>query len=153
MINKDIEKYEQKKSNPLVSKKANNVEKKKISNNKSSASSGITYGLFGKISFWGHNPEKEKKLAKKLFYYFLASLGVTFLIVLVGSLSGFAFLAYLMPLAVLINFFCFLGLTAHLLILKQNWTRHSLRNQILDYLIWFGILGLGAGIMALLGII
>jgi len=153
MINKDIEKYEQKKSNRLVSKKANNVEKKKISNNKSYASSGTTYGLFGKISFWGHNPENEKKLAKKLFYYFLASLGVTFLIVLVSSLSGFSFLAYLMPLAVLINFFCFLGLMSHLIILKQDWTRHSLRNQILDYLIWFGIMGLGAGIMALLGII
>ena len=151
MINKDIEKWEQSKR----LKKANNVETKKISNNKSTASSGTTFGIFGKISFWGHNPEKEKKIAKKLFYYFLASLGVTFLIVLAGGGigSGAAPFAYLAVLSGLINFFCFLGLISHLIILKQNWTRHSIRNQILDYLIWFGILGLVAGIFALLGII
>ena len=92
--------------------------------------------------FWN---KKEKKLAKKLFYCLLGSLGATLLSVITDV--GFLFI-----LGMLISACFFLALTAHLLILKQEWTRWSLKNQILDYLIWIGIFALGALIAKILGI-
>ena len=86
-----------------------------------------------------------KKLAKKLFYCLLGSLGATLLSVITDV--GFLFI-----LGMLISACFFLALTAHLLILKQEWTRWSLKNQILDYLIWIGIFALGALIAKILGI-
>ena len=70
MINKDIEKYEQKKSNPLVSKKANNVQTKEISNNK-----------LKEEVFFGYLSLKWRRLLRTIFR---APLAILFLFLLIN---------------------------------------------------------------------
>tara|TARA_B110001450_G_C17205848_1_gene313374 strand:+ start:67 stop:432 length:366 start_codon:yes stop_codon:yes gene_type:complete len=109
-----------------------------------------------KKSFWegntdfGSNSEVNKKFAKKWFVRFLCSLiFITIIIIsipipipeihpLINGIVGI----FLVVLG-LFTFFSFMVLISHLLILKQEHARWSLRNKIVNYIytiLFFAIL-------------
>ncbi len=109
-------------------------------------------GFFGdKKGFWegstdfGSNAKENKKFAKKWFFRFLFSL-----ILLLLSINLYDFYSeiwvWLNMITIFLGiytFFSFMVLISHLLILKQEHARYSLRNEIVNYtytILFFAIL-------------